>query len=69
MKLAQIIDIVWLFFFGKKFAWFSGLDPKFRPLLIYQTTTINQKLIRMSWFSGAVRWLKAVNIILCKLKL
>ena len=34
----------------KHFTWFGGLGPKSRLFLIYQPTTINQKLITISWW-------------------
>ena len=45
MKLVQLIEAV----IGNKryFAWLSGLDSTYRPFLIYQPTTINQKPITM----------------------
>ena len=38
--------------FWKYFARFEGLDHKFKPFFIYQSTTINQKLnmMKLSFF-------------------
>ena len=36
--LVQLINIVMVNIFWKNFAWFVGLGPKSRPLLIFQPT-------------------------------
>ena len=51
MKFNQLMNIVMDNYFIKNYAWYGGLVPNSRPILIYQPTSINQKQIVMSlWF-------------------
>ena len=45
-KCDQVKDLVKCIIFKKYFAWFGGLYPKSRPILIYQTNT----LLNQSWW-------------------
>ena len=59
IRLCELIDIVMGNMFRGKFACFEGVSPKSRLFLIYQRTTINQKLIITGlWFLTCSRFIK-----------
>ena len=61
MELGQIINMLMANVFRKCFTRFEGLGPKSRPFLVYQTTSINQNQIMMSFNSAGIYLFKVNN--------